>query len=274
MKKVYELILATAIIFALAMSVSQLAFAQKVNIKDGPLKEKDWLTDPGPELNEDHSDNKNWITKYYGPDGNYEVNGGFAASAPKDLIDEGTKGKLTQESLSTIDGLKLTQTVDVEWGKANGGPRGWEVFEIDPADSHHMNRDGPADNIDTYGIIVIKAPQAMKAVMSPAHDDHAQIWINGEKWYNNSRWTGAPLQVDFNVEIELQKGGNILVYRCGESGGDAYMNLHFDNKTHDTVDIYPDKAKDQKSFFDEARGALAVDPVGKLATTWADIKRK
>ena len=274
MKKVYELILATAIIFALAMSVSQLAFAQKVNIKDGPLKEKAWLTNPAGELNEDHSDNKNWITKYYGPDGNYEVNGGFAASAPKDLIDEGTKGKLTQVELSTIKGLKLTQTIDVEWGKANGGPRGWEVFEIDPVDSHHMNRDGPADNIDTYGIIVIKAPQAMKSVMSPAHDDHAQIWINGEKWYNNSLWTGAVQQVDFNIEIELQKGGNVLLYRCGEAGGDAYMNLHFDDKTHDTVDIYPDKAKDQKSFFAEAAGALAVDPVGKLATTWGDIKRK
>ena len=52
------------------------------------------------------------------------------------------------------------------------------------------------------------------------------------------------------------------------------MNLHFDDKTHDTVDIYPDKANDQDSFFEEARGALAVDPVGKLATTWADIKRK
>ena len=275
MKTVYRLMLATAIVFALVVSLSHLAFAQgKVNIKEGPLKEKDWLTNPAGELNEDHSDNKNWITKYYGPDGNYEVNGGFAASAPKDLIDEGTKGKLTQVELSTIKGLKLTQTIDVEWGKANGGPRGWEVFEIDPADSHHMNRDGPPDNIDTYGIIVIKAPQAMKAVMSPAHDDHAQIWINGEKWYNNSLWTGAPLQVDFNIEIELQKGGNVLLYRCGEAGGDAYMNLHFDDKTHDTVDIYPDKAKDQKSFFAEAAGALAVDPVGKLATTWGDIKRK
>jgi hypothetical protein len=274
-KTVYRLMLATAIVFALVVSLSHLAFAQgKVNIKEGPLKEKDWLTNPAGELNEDHSDNKNWITKYYGPDGNYEVNGGFAASAPKDLIDEGTKGKLTQVELSTIKGLKLTQTIDVEWGKANGGPRGWEVFEIDPADSHHMNRDGPPDNIDTYGIIVIKAPQAMKAVMSPAHDDHAQIWINGEKWYNNSLWTGAVQQVDFNIEIELQKGGNVLLYRCGEAGGDAYMNLHFDDKTHDTVDIYPDKAKDQKSFFAEAAGALAVDPVGKLATTWGDIKRK
>ena len=275
MRKFYQFTLATAIIFALVMSISHLAFAQgKVNIKGGPLKEADWLTDPAPELNEDHSDNKNWITKYYGPDGNYEVNGGFAASAPKDLIEEGTGGKLTQPKLSTIEGLKLTQTVDVNWKKGNGGPRGWEVFEIDPADSHHMNRGGPADNIDTYGILVIKAPEAMKAVMSPAHDDHAQIWINGEKWYNNSRWTGAVQQVDFNIEIQLEKGGNVLVYRCGESGGDAYMNLHFDDKTHDVVDIYPDKAKDQKGFFSEAAGALAVDPVGKLATTWADIKQE
>ena len=59
-----------------------------------------------------------------------------------------------------------------------------------------------------------------------------------------------------------------------KSGGDAYMNLHFDDKTHAAVDIYPDKADDQKSFFNEARGALAVDPVGKLTTTWGDIKRK
>lgn len=275
MRKFYQFTLATAIIFALVVSVSHLALAQgKVNIKDGPLKEADWLVDPAPELNEDHSDNKNWVTKYYGPDGNYEVNGGFGASAPKDLIAEGTGGKLTQPKLSTIEGLKLTQTIDIEWKKGNGGTRGWEVFEIDPANSHHMNRGGPGDNIDTYGILVIKAPQDMKAVMSPAHDDHAQIWINGEKWYNNSRWTGAVQQVDFNIEIDLQKGGNVLLYRCGESGGDAYMNIHFDDKTHDVVDIYPDKAVDQKSFFREAAGALAVDPVGKLATTWAEIKQK
>ena len=274
MKKFYQFTLATAVIFALVMSLSPLAFAQKVNIKGGPLKEADWLKDPAGALNEDHSKNKNWITKYYGPDGNYENTGGFAAAAPKDLIEEGSNGKLTQVELSTIDGLKMTQTINMEWKKGNGGPREWEVFEIDPVDSHHMNRGGPGDNIDTYGIIVIKAPQGMKSVMSPAHDDHAQIWINGEKWYNNSQWTGATLQVDFNIEIELQKGGNVLVYRCGESGGDAYMNLHFDDKTHAAVEIYPDKAVDQKSFFNEARGALDVDPGGKLTTTWGDIKRK
>ena len=275
MKKFYQFTLAIAIMFALVVSISHLAVAQgKVNIKGGPLKEGDWMKDPAGELNEDHSDNKNWITLWYGPDGNYENNGGFSASAPKDLIDEGTGGKLDQLKLSTVEGLELTQTVDVNWKKANGGPRGWTVFELDPADAHHMNRDGPIDNMDTYTICVIDSPKDMTSVMSPAHDDHAQIWINGEKWYNNSRWTGAAQQVDYNIEVQLVKGANVLVYRCGESGGHAYMNLHFDDATHKAVDIYPQKAKDQKSFFNEVKGVLAVDPTGKLATTWADLKRK
>ena len=132
MKKFYQFTLAIAIMFALLVSISHLAIAQgKVNIKDGPLKEGDWMKDPAGELNEDHSDNKNWITLWYGPDGNYENNGGFSASAPKDLIDEGTGGKLDQLKLSTVAGLELTQTVDVNWKKANGGPRGWTVFELD-----------------------------------------------------------------------------------------------------------------------------------------------
>ncbi len=101
MKKFYQFTLATAIMFALLVSISHLALAQgKVNIKGGPLKEGDWMKYPAGELNEDHSENKNWITKYYGPNGNYENNGGFFASAPKDLIEEGSKGILTQPKLS------------------------------------------------------------------------------------------------------------------------------------------------------------------------------
>ena len=274
MQKSHQLMLAIAIIFALGMSISHLAVAQKVNLKDGPIPEKDWMVNPGEApLNESHADNKNWIEKWYGPDGNYENNNGFAASAPKDLIDEGTNGKLTQVSLSTVEGLKLTQTVDIGWKGANGGARGWTVFEIDPADAHHMNRDGPADNMDMYAICVIDAPEDMKAVMSPAHDDHAQIWINGEKWYNNSAWTGAAQEVDINIEVDLVKGANIVLYRCGESGGHAYMNLHFDDKTHDVADFYPDKSDDQASFFREIQGVLDVEAAGKLTTTWADIKR-
>ena len=276
MKIFCQFTLTTVIIFALIVSISHLAFAQANDIDGGPLAEADHLKDPNPNgdnLRENHSDVDTWITKWYGPEGNYENNGTFQVSSRRDLIDEGTNGKLTETKLSTHAGLQLTQTVDMAWDKANGGTRKWTVFELDPADGNNMNRGGPIDNIDTYGMIVINAPVARKAIMSPAHDDHAQIWINGEKWYNNSRWTGAAQTILHNVEVDLKKGANILLYRVGESGGSAYINLHFDDDTHKACKIYPDKSKDQKSFFNEVRGILAVDPTEKLTTLWADIKR-
>ena len=265
-----------AIVFTFVISASHNVFAADL-IQGGPLAEDALLEDPDPNddsLREDHSDVETWITKWYGPDGNYENNGSFQVSGPMDFIEEGSGGQLTQTSLSTMAGLLMTQDIDMEWGDDHGGTRAWTVFEIDPADGNNMNRDGPVDNLDTYAIIVIDAPSDMTAIMSPAHDDHAQIWINGEKWYNNSRWTGAARTILHNVEVNLQKGGNVLLYRCGESGGSAYFNLHFDDATHDAVTIYPKDATDKQGFFDEIAPLTAVEPAGKLTTTWADIKRK
>ncbi|MCY4569255.1 MAG: hypothetical protein OXD49_13205 [Candidatus Poribacteria bacterium] len=276
MKRMYQFAIAIAIMFALIVSSSQIAFAQKhkVNVKDGPLKEKDWLAEaPGAQLGENHSDVKTWISLWYGPEGNYENNGTFQVSSKRDLIDEGTKGKLTEPKLSTVEGLKLTQTVKMAWDKKHGGTREWTVFELDVASQDNMNRDGPADNIDTYVMCVIDAPKDMKSIFSPAHDDHAQIWVNGDKWYNDSTWTGGAQIVHYNIEVQLTKGANVVLYRVGESGGAAYINMHFDDNTHKVCKIYPDKAKDQKSFFNEVRGVLPVDPTGKATATWADIKQ-
>ncbi len=276
MKRFYTLALAIAIMFTLVVSGSHHVFAADL-IQGGPLAEDQLLEDPDPNddsLREDHSDVDTWITKWYGPDGNYENNGTFQVSGPMDFIDEGSGGKLTQSSLSTIEGLLMTQDIDMEWGDDHGGTRAWTVFEIDPADGNNMNRGGPVDNLDTYALIVIDSPSDMISVMSPAHDDHAQIWINGEKWYNNTRWTGAARTILHNVEVDLQKGANVLLYRCGESGGSAYFNLHFDDATNDAVTIYPKDATDKDSFFDEILPLTAVEPTGKLTTTWADIKRQ
>ena len=78
-----------------------------------------------------------------------------------------------------------------------------------------------------------------------------------------------------SCEVELQKGANVLLYRCGESGGAAYLNLHFDDATHNAVTIYPQDATDKQSFFDEIQPlVVSVEPTGKLTTTWADIKRQ
>jgi hypothetical protein len=276
MKRFYTFTLAIAIVFTLAISSSHHVFAAGL-ITGGPLAEDMLLEDPEPngdDLREDRS-GAPWITKWYGPEGNYENNGTFQVSAPMDFIEEGSGGKLNQASLSTLEGLLMTQDIDMEWGDDHGGDRAWTVFEIDPTDGDNMNRGGPADNLDTYALIVIDSPSDMQAVMSPAHDDHAQIWINGEKWYNNSRWTGAAQTILHDVEIDLQKGANVLLYRCGESGGSAYFNLHLDDKTNGAVTVYPKDSTDQSSFFAEIQDIIvSVEPTGKLTTTWADIKRQ
>ena len=275
MRKIFIFTLTIISVFGLIVSTSPFAFAQgKVNQQGGPLKDNELLvTRPdGDHLNEDHSGVQTWITKWYGPDGNYENNGGFNTSGPKDLMSEGTDGKITDVSLSTMLGLRKTRSVDVEWD-GHGGTRGWTVFEINPGDGNNMIREGPPDNLDMYAVIVIDSPKAMTSVMSPTHDDYAQIWINGEKWYNNSRWTGGTYNVDYNIEVKFRKGTNVLLYRCGEGGGSAYINLHFDDETHKAVKIFPDKATDRDTFFDEIEGFLPVEPHEKLTTTWADIKR-
>ena len=124
---------------AVVLASSFLSLATAKPIDDGPLKEADWLKQPVGDKVDEARPNAPWITKWYAPDGPYENNGGFAASAPKDLIDEGTKGKLDQIKLSTAEGLMMTANIDVDWAKKNGGPRGWTVVEIDPADNHNMN---------------------------------------------------------------------------------------------------------------------------------------
>ena len=278
MKRLNTFTLAIVIVFTLIVSGSQLVFAQANAISGGPLAEADLLEDPDPNgdaLRQDDIAVDTWISKWYGPEGNYENNGTFQVSGPMDFIEEGSGGKLTQASLSTLEGLLMTQDIDMEWGDDHGGDRAWTVFELDVTNDHNMNRDGPADNIDTYVMCVIDSPSDMTSVMSPAHDDWAQIWINGEKWYNNTRWTGGARKILHTVEVELQKGANVFLYRCGESGGAAYLNLHFDEATHNAVTIYPKDATDKQSFFDEIQPlVVSVEPAGKLTTTWADIKRK
>ena len=278
MKRFYTFTLALAIVFTLIVSGSQLVFAQANAITGGPLGEDQLLEDPEPNADSQRQDDsavETWISKWYGPEGNYENNGTFQVSGSIDLIEEGSGGKLNQVSLSTLDGLLMTQDIDMEWGDDHGGDRAWTVFELDVTDDNNMNRGGPADNIDTYVMCVIDSPSDMQAVMSPAHDDWAQIWINGEKWYNNTRWTGAAQTILHTVEVDLQKGANVLLYRSGESGGAAYLNLHFDDATHAAVTIYPKDATDKQSFFDEIQDiVVSVEPAGKLTTTWADIKRQ
>ena len=267
-------------VFVAFFVTMQLAMAGKPNITGGPIKKGDEMKDADAgRLNQMRPDAP-WIQKWLVPDGGFMNNGGFAVSAPNDLIDDATKGKLDQPTLSTYEGLLEAQRIGIDFPEKNhmeGAKGKFLVVSFEPGEAGGRNMSSRyglpcQNNFDTYQIIVIKAPGDMKAVMSPSQDDHAQIWINGEKWFNDSVWTGNPVDVDFDIEVKLKAGGNVLLYRCGESGGHDYANLHLDEKTMKKVDIYPDKAQNAKSFFNEIAPAFGVAPKGKLPSVWGDVK--
>ena len=273
-----KIVLSLLLVAAMAF-ISQSAIAGKV-IKGGPLK-GDGMQEPKEARLDSKREKAPWIESWYIPDGGYMENGGFGPSAPIDHIDEATKGKLTQPKLSTIEGLLMTKDVPLNFPKKHqlkGAKGTWKCATFEPAGGNGRNmssRYGLADhsNFDTWQIIVIQSPENMKAIISPAQDDHVQIWLNGEKWHNDSKWTGSPVEVDFDIEVDLVAGGNVLLYRCGESGGHDYANMHLDDATMKKVKIFPTKkAKSQDDFFAEAASALSVGPAGKLPSTWGNIK--
>jgi hypothetical protein len=216
-----------------------------------------------------------WITKWWALDGLITNTGGHVGSAATDWLDKGTDGKLTQEKVSTLAGLKLTEKTIISLPNNSSdedGELGWTVITITPNDSHNThNALGllEFDNYEYYAIIVIDSPNARTTTMHPAHDDYGHIWINGEKVYDNPAWTTGATIVTTPTDVSLAKGQNVLLFRLGESGGDDYINLHFEPEDDD-LKILP--TMDDKFF--EHIGSISVDPSGKQAETWGDVKQR
>ena len=209
----------------------------------------------------------NWIAKWWGLDLVTDT-GGFNTSAGIDYLAEGSGGLISNASVSTREGAGKTANAIVNLPD-NGGSLAWSIVNINVADQLNMSTSHghpDARDITWHGIIAIISPDARTTVMHPAHDDYAQIWLNGEQVYDNSAWTGGAQVVTTPTEIQLKKGENFLHFKCGESGGADYVNLHFEPTDTDLL-IAPTT---NNLFLDVL---TPVEPQGKLATQWADLKR-
>ena len=210
----------------------------------------------------------NWIGKWWGLDLVTDT-GGFNTSATIDYLAEGSGGLISNASVSTRDGAGKTANAIVSLPD-NGGSLAWSIVDINTEDQLNMSTShGLADGRDItwHGLIVVISPNERTTVMHPAHDDYAQIWINGEQVYDNSAWTGGVREVTTPTEIQFKKGENFLHYKCGESGGADYVNLRFEPTDTDLL-IAPTK---DNLFLDVL---TPVEPQGKLAVRWADLKRQ
>ena len=210
-----------------------------------------------------------WIAKWWGLDLVTDT-GGFDVSAVTDYLSEGSGGMISNASVSTRDGAGKTANIVVK-SPTDGALLGWSIVNLNIEDQFNMSTShgfqSEKNNITWHGIIAIVSPDDRTTTMHPAHDDHAQIWVNGEKVYDNPDWTGGAQQVLQPTEIQLKKGENFLHYKCGESGGADYVNLRFEATDTDLL-IAP-------TLDDLFLNVLTpVEPKNKLATQWADIKRQ
>ena len=210
----------------------------------------------------------NWIEKWWGLDLVTET-GGFDTSAEIDYLSEGSDGVISNASVSTRDGAGKTANIVLK-SPTDGALLGWSIVNLNIEDQFNISTShGLADgtNVTWHGIIAIISPDERTTTMHPAHDDHAQIWLNGEQIYDNPTWTGGATSVTTPTEIQLKKGENFLHYKCGESGGADYVNLRFEPTDTDLL-IAPTK---DNLFLNVL---TPVEPKGKLATQWANIKRQ
>ncbi len=195
-----------------------------------------------------------------------ENNGGFATAGAIDFISEGTGGAHTHESVSTLSGVGATQSMVVDLADY-GGDHVWQYVTIDTNDGDNMATSwglpAGADDIEWYGLIVVGSPGAQTTTMQPAHDDYLQVWLNGEQVYDNDQWTGGVRTVTTPTDIDLNSGDNVMLFKCGESGGSAYVNVAFDA---DNLAIAPDSGGNFYNIISD------VEAKGKTSVLWGDLK--
>jgi len=169
------------------------------------------------------------------------------------------------------DIVVFRQGIEIIFKQFNEILSSYGLVEIDTDDSNNMSTGWgmvASDNFTWHGIIVMKAPSARSTTMHPAHDDYAQIWINGELVYDNDQWTGGVKTVTQPMDVDLVQGDNVVLFKCGESGGDDYINLHFEDSDSD-IDIVPTEEGDFWIY-----AGLAVEARDKASTTWGELKAR
>ncbi len=185
---------------------------------------------------------------------------GGAASTDIDGIKEATNGKLTEEDIATegiTDNILKVKFPD---------KLQWTEGEIAAIGGNNINdmlikiKLGPGGDINdycSYAVINVVSKSKKNAVEARAgSDDSIKIWMNGKEVHNNPVNRGASDFLD-TFEVDLKKGDNVFLVKVCERGGGWSMFVGIDADLEYNLDFK----------------GLPVEPAGKLAAQWAEIKR-
>ncbi|MCG9131762.1 hypothetical protein J5I95_08790 [Candidatus Poribacteria bacterium] len=186
---------------------------------------------------------------------------GGQASTDVDSLDEASKGKVTEEKVAKNGAKEGDEVGDYEWTPgelpANGDIN---VCVVDIK----MTKVADFNDVTSYGLLILESSKKQAGVtMGTSSDDSIKVWLNGEEVHKmavNRGRGGTPANINGyqdRFEVDLKKGANLLMVKVSERGGGWGQYVGVDADVEHNID------------FD---GFQPVEPAGKLATQWAQIK--
>ena len=195
--------------------------------------------------------------------------GGAIAAVGRDLISEWTNRKYTEKDVANGKGIENKW----EWERfplAEHEAEGWKLGKFTNFGGNNVQklaeevfgRVGDLNNYTWYGYTIIISPDRRNVDLRVGSDDSVKIWLNGKVVHDNPVLRGSSGFQD-TVPITLKPGVNRLMVKVCEQGGGWSAFIGFDNE-RDFQGLKVDAS--------ETLGFQAVDPTGKLRTTWGSLK--
>jgi putative heme-binding domain-containing protein len=145
---------------------------------------------------------------------------------------------------------------------------GWQVVR-----NHHLfdfrKTFGPATNASYYAYCRIDTPIAQQMMLLPGSDAGLKIWQNGRVVWTHEGSRGA-LPLDDVVFLDLQPGGNDLLFRVNNLDGACGLYVHYRTLTPVTATL-PEKIGNA-AFRDRLKSAgKGAAPIGPefLTVNWS-----
>jgi hypothetical protein len=189
-----------------------------------------------------------------------EAGKGGAASTDIDSLSEASKGAVTEDEVAkgltaALQGIRIG---GLHWVEAMISPTGGDNIQ----DMINANKDswgggwvdlatGIEDHSAYFYTEVISSSARSGVTMKVGTDDSVKVWVNGEVVHVNAVDRGASDFID-EFTADLKQGNNPVLVKSSERGGGWSMFFGIDG--------------------DPGVNVIAVEPVGKLATSWGSVK--
>ncbi len=182
---------------------------------------------------------------------------GGAAATDVDSLDNASNGRVTEEKILKNSPREGDKVGNYRWTEGEIAATGGNNVNL-MVNEIGLSNVADINNHTIYGWINIESDRKQKGTGRVGSDDSIKIWINGEQVHRNAVNRGAgDFQDTFNVE--LNRGSNPMLVKCSEGGGGWSLFVGINANGLE---------------FNLDADNLSVNPAGKSAALWGELKRR